>query len=81
MLEGPRGEEWRSLALCWGLDPEVFYDLEKEEQAQRVCALCSVRTACLEYALSHNEDKGVWGGATEKQRGTLLALRKMGRRR
>ena len=31
--------------------------------AQRICAECPVSPSCLEYALEHHIDHGVWGGA------------------
>ena len=44
--------------------------------AKAVCAMCHVRTACLEYALASRERDGVWGGATEKERRRLLRQRR-----
>ncbi len=41
---------------------------ERERRAKRVCGECSVRGACLEYALRVNERLGIWGGLTETER-------------
>ena len=38
--------------------------------------MCSVRTACLEYALSNRERDGVWGGNTERERRRILRQRR-----
>ena len=35
------------------------------------CGECAVRRSCLAFALSENEDHGVWGGTTEVQRAAL----------
>lgn len=37
-----------------------------------LCAACTVRTACREYALSNKIRWGVWGGLTAQQRADLL---------
>ena len=62
--------EWRMLGACRGLDASIFYpeDDEEAEVAKQVCAQCGVQTACLEYALSTNQDSGVWGGTSEDER-------------
>lgn len=36
--------------------------------AKQICRECPVRTQCLNYALEFNEDKGVWGGHSERER-------------
>jgi WhiB family transcriptional regulator, redox-sensing transcriptional regulator len=46
------------------------------EAAQRVCAQCPVRMECLEYALEHRVDHGVWGGASERERQRILRSRR-----
>ena len=42
----------------------------------RVCAVCTVKTECLEYALEEGEVHGVWGGKTETERRLLLRRRR-----
>ena len=46
------------------------------ESAQQVCASCSVRAECLEYALLHRIEHGVWGGASERERRRILRRRR-----
>jgi hypothetical protein len=46
------------------------------EQAQKVCASCPVRVECLEYALTHRIEHGVWGGASERERRRILRRRR-----
>jgi len=69
---------WRQHASCRGIDPEIFYPAtdEEAEVAKSVCAQCSVRQGCLEYALAARERDGVWGGATERERRRLLRQRR-----
>lgn len=37
--------------------------------AKEVCRTCTVREECLDYALSHDEKEGIWGGQTPAERG------------
>lgn len=38
------------------------------EEARAVCATCPERTPCLDYALRHRIDFGMWGGKTPRER-------------
>jgi WhiB family redox-sensing transcriptional regulator len=38
------------------------------EYAKKVCAECPVEEQCLEWALQNDEQHGIWGGTTPKQR-------------
>lgn len=69
---------WRELGACRGLDPGIFYPEEDEDasDAKAVCAECRVRVTCLEFALSHREKQGVWGGATERERRRIIRQRR-----
>ena len=73
-------QNWRSVGLCRGSDPLVFYpppdDDSFAEEAKLVCSLCAVRQPCLEFALSTREKHGVWGGFTERERRRLLRQRR-----
>lgn len=44
-------------------------------EAKKICASCSVRSECLEWALSHGEKWGVWGGLTVEERRREFAER------
>lgn len=70
--------EWRMLGACRGLDASIFYpdNDDDAETAAQVCRECSVRVACLEYALNEREKAGVWGGATERERRRILRQRR-----
>lgn len=74
----PQENKWWEVGACKGLDSAIFYpDDEPEAQAAKsVCAGCSVRSACLDHALTFREKAGVWGGATERDRRRILRQRR-----
>ena len=60
--------DWRHEAACREEDPEVFFPvgntgpaLAQIEEAKKICQKCSVREACLAWALESGQDAGVWG--------------------
>lgn len=61
---------WQEKANCLGLDTDLFYPDRGVLTlgARKVCENCEVRTACLEYALTHGERYGTWGGLSETER-------------
>lgn len=68
-------DDWRDLAACRDTDPDLFFPvgttgpaIEQIENAKAVCAQCEVRDSCLEYALTTNQDSGIWGGTSEEER-------------
>ena len=50
-------------------------------RAARVCEGCPVTNECLEYALLHRIEQGVWGGASERERRRILRARRRCRSR
>ncbi|MDP9023165.1 MAG: WhiB family transcriptional regulator [Actinomycetota bacterium] len=80
--------DWRTQAACMDQDPELFFPVgttgpavDQAATAKQVCARCEVREPCLEFALSTNQDAGVWGGLTEEERRTVKRQRQRQRRR
>jgi WhiB family redox-sensing transcriptional regulator len=69
---------WRDLARCQGVDPELFHPPEDDEgaEAKAICALCPVREPCLEYAIATREKEGVWGGHNARERRRLIRQRR-----
>lgn len=63
-------------AKCRGIDPDLFFPQSgggpQQKAAQAVCKECPVKMECLEYALDHGEEFGIWGGLTSKARKRLL---------
>jgi WhiB family redox-sensing transcriptional regulator len=69
---------WRDHAACRDTDPELFFPvgttgnaLVQIAQAKSVCCQCEARVDCLEFALSTNQDSGIWGGTSEEERRKL----------
>ena len=64
---------------CREIPPGTFFpsDGVGDEVARRICAECPVKAPCLEYALLHRIDHGVWGGASERERRRILRQRRL----
>ncbi len=69
---------WRRGAACRDLDPSLFFPtgitgdaVEQIAAATAICSGCQVREECLEFAVTSNQEFGVWGGTTEEQRRVL----------
>ena len=71
-------ETWRLDALCAETDPGAFFPEKggSTREAKRVCTGCSVRTECLEAALTNDERFGIWGGLSERERRRLRLQRR-----
>ncbi|HXL88842.1 MAG TPA: WhiB family transcriptional regulator [Streptosporangiaceae bacterium] len=78
--------DWRDRAACRGADTDLFFQdwatgsaLRTIEQIKLMCRDCPVRALCLDWALDHGGDFGIWGGLTEDERralrGTLIRQR------
>jgi WhiB family redox-sensing transcriptional regulator len=52
---------------------------QESEVAKAVCADCTVRQPCLEFALGEAERFGIWGGLTSQERRSLAAKRRKSR--
>lgn len=72
------GVNWQSKGACRGEDPELFFPIGntgpamlQTEEAKQVCRRCDVREKCLDWALEHGQDYGVWGGLSEDERRAL----------
>jgi WhiB family redox-sensing transcriptional regulator len=72
--------DWRDLAACRDRDPELFFPignagpaLGQVARAKQICAGCTVRAPCLEWALASGQEAGVWGGTSEDERRVLRA--------
>jgi len=75
-------DEWRQFAECRDTDPDLFFPvgttgpaLEQIANAKAVCRTCDVQGLCLEYAISTNQDSGVWGGTSEEERRQMRRAR------
>jgi len=66
---------WRSAGACLSADPDLFFPISTSGPAQRqiarakmICAGCGVRQECLQFAMSHDQLYGIWGGTTPEDR-------------
>ena len=66
-------KNWKDDAECRDADPDMFFPPEgvNIREARAVCARCPVQEQCLEYALKHNIEFGVWGGMSRREREIL----------
>ena len=73
---------WQLKAACRGPQAAVFFPPttferkdekdDREVRAKAICQTCSVRKACLDYALRIREPHGIWGGLNELERKQLM---------
>lgn len=65
---------WWLDAACRGLTTaerdDIFFPSRGADvgRAKTICGGCPVRAECLDYALTHSERFGVWGGLSERER-------------
>jgi WhiB family redox-sensing transcriptional regulator len=73
---------WQDLANCLGVDPDLFFPERgaSTREAKEVCRGCVVRESCLEYALTHGEKFGIWGGMSERERRRIRRQRALAQR-
>lgn len=66
----PPDLDWQDEALCAQTGGDFFFPEpgSSVREAKRICGLCPIRSACLEFALDNDERFGVWGGLSEKER-------------
>jgi len=59
-------------AACAGEETRIFYPFKDEKllmmAAKAICARCIVRDECLNFAIENEENYGIWGGLTPKER-------------
>lgn len=70
--------DWRNSAACLDEDPELFWpvgntvaSIPQIAEAKAICGGCDVRADCLQWALDHGQDAGIWGGLTDDERRSL----------
>lgn len=68
--------EWMRHGACADHDPALWYPKQSRTtpqvmEAKAICRGCRVKDVCLAYALQHNENDGIWGGLTAKERRKL----------
>ncbi len=70
---------WMAKGNCADRDPKIFFPSDGigVARAKSICSTCPVQAACLEHALTHRIDHGVWGGCSERQRRKIRKQRKI----
>jgi WhiB family redox-sensing transcriptional regulator len=72
--------DWRDDAQCREVPPELMWPGDGDNwgarDAKAVCHRCDVRTQCLEWAVEHYENEGIWGGMTPRERMTIRRQRR-----
>ncbi len=70
---------WMAKGNCAEKPPALFFpsDGVGVEVARRICATCSEKAPCLEYALLNRIEHGVWGGCSERERRRILKRRRL----
>lgn len=63
-------DSWMAGGVCNSTDPEIFFPERGKSPAEaiRICQSCDVQERCLQWALAHNEQYGVWGGQVPETR-------------
>lgn len=79
IYEGAASLYWQDRAECKGTDISWFFSNSKANNENKlpgrhICADCSVKIECLEYALKNQEPYGIWGGLTTKERRKLVRI-------
>lgn len=66
-------QPWMEHANCRGVDADLMFPERgaSHKAAKAVCAGCSVRDACLQWALREGFAFGVFGGTSERERRRL----------
>ena len=64
--------EWQESSLCRGVDTNIFFPHDEKDPcialAKEACGRCPAVDQCLNFALVHNLNDGIYGGLTEKER-------------
>lgn len=75
-LAEPEIVDWRDLAACKGhSNPDIFFptsevdeiEINKANAALAICAICVVKTECLDFAIKTNQPDGIWGGLLPRE--------------
>ena len=70
---------WMTTGNCRMYPPAAFFpsDGVGVDKARKICATCPVIDTCLEDALEHRIEHGVWGGCSERERRRILKRRRL----
>lgn len=63
--------DWQIKAACAGMNRDIFFpefSFLTDPVALTTCERCEVRVDCLNWALTTDQEFGIWGGLNEEQR-------------
>ena len=71
--------DWRDQAACAeSTGTKLFFPVGvtgpaevQIRQAKAVCGECPVKSECLDFAITTNQEYGIWGGTSEEERRVL----------
>ena len=65
--------DWKENGQCKTKDSRIFFsEIQAQiKEALSACMGCTVKDECRDYAIT-NQEHGVWGGTTERQRRAIL---------
>ncbi|MGI8794119.1 MAG: WhiB family transcriptional regulator [Acidimicrobiales bacterium] len=70
--------DWRNDSACAHVDTDLFFPVgvtgpavPQIAAAKAVCDGCPVQAACLDFAITTNQEYGIWGGTSEEERRVL----------
>lgn len=79
------GETWEARARCATADPEIFFPPRDKARYKTIAAEaksyclgpngnspCPVRSECLWTAINTDEQHGIWGGMSHRERNALV---------
>lgn len=68
---------WIGRRACTFDQRHLFFPARGEsgKEAKAICAGCSCRPECLQYAFDNHEDSGIWGGLTTHERRLVVTAR------
>lgn len=63
-------DEILDVAACKGMDPESFHPERgaSTAEARAVCVTCPALHACAEWAITTNQNYGIWGNTSVRER-------------
>jgi WhiB family redox-sensing transcriptional regulator len=78
VIDGGRDDSWQSQGECNGVDQSIMFPEQGQSNApaRKLCAGCVVRRQCLEHAIDHHEEYGIWGGTTPRERQAIRRNRR-----
>jgi WhiB family redox-sensing transcriptional regulator len=72
MMTTTEQQTWAAAAKCRGMGDALFPEGTDVKRMRQFCRNCPVQIDCLAEALDNRIEWGVWGGASERERRSIL---------